>query len=185
MRTIVSSWVIENWYHDFYFSFPLLFWCLPDLAETWHTKMKYWQNMCFWSLSKEHQKRKCQKFPKKACFREISCLPYISTCPNSSDNLQLNSRLLHSDWNQAASSWAEVYPFDDGYNLRTPIFLKRHVNQKGHWIPTFWAWVFMNSSQPPYSGTWYRVSGHPSSPKHLIVCIYTFHSPLVSDKNFQ
>lgn len=102
MRDIVSSWVPETRYHNFYISFPLLFWCLPDLAETWYTKTKYQQKSCSWRFSKQHQKRKCQKFQKKACFREISCLPYISTCPNSSDNLQLNPRLLHSDWNQEA-----------------------------------------------------------------------------------
>ena len=60
--------------------------------------------MCSWSFSKQHQKRKCQKFQKKACFHEISCLPYISTCPNSSDNLQLNLRLLHSNKNEV-SAW--------------------------------------------------------------------------------
>lgn len=84
-------------YHDFSFSSPLLPWCLPCLVETWYPTMKYRQKSGSWSFSKQHQKRKCQKFQKKACFHEISCLPYISTCPKSSDNLQLNSRLLHSE----------------------------------------------------------------------------------------
>lgn len=38
-----------------------------------------------------------------------------STCPNISDNLQLNSRLLHIDWNQAVS---EAYSVSNTYNLR-------------------------------------------------------------------
>lgn len=111
----------------FTFLFPLLFWCFPDLAETWHTKMKYRQKLCSWSLSKQHQKRKCQKFQKKACFHEISCLHYISTCPNSSDNLQLNSRLLHSDWNQATE--LRFIHSTGGYNLETLIKKKKKASQ--------------------------------------------------------
>lgn len=73
-----------------------MLWLRPDTPK-WNIGRK----LCSWSFPKQHQKRKCQKFQKKACFHEISCLPYISTCLKSSDNLQMNSRLLHSVGNQA------------------------------------------------------------------------------------
>lgn len=40
---------------------------------------------------------------------------FSSVCPNNSDNLQLNSRQLHIDWNQAVS---EAYPVSNTYSLR-------------------------------------------------------------------
>lgn len=39
---------------------------------------------------------------------------FSSACPNNSDNLQLNSRRLHVDWNQAVS---EAYPDSNTYSL--------------------------------------------------------------------
>lgn len=162
----------------FIFFISMLFWCPPDLAETWHTQMKYRQKLCSWSLSKQHQKRKCQKFQKKACFHEISCLHYIQTCPNSSDNLQLNSSLLHSDRNQVV----ELYHCWMG-TIQEISFkkIKRHLNRKGHLdtkILGLTAWTL--ASFPALApDAWFQAI------PLLVLSVDAFHSLLISDKNFQ
>lgn len=99
---------------------------------------------------------------------------FSSACPNNSDNLQLNSRQLHIDWNQAVS---EAYPISNTYSLR------KYNQNADRGYPKAGATSWWTEASFP---AWPSVPGLEPSPFlpsiiHGVPCL-SLHPLLIADK---